>query len=96
MQGLRRSPPPRLGAPGRGVPERARLRVVSGGLDEAVARRKQFEGAHPEIVITPPGTRNRLWTARRDGTTLASGYQLSFLLDTLGRMVAGPSGGIPA
>jgi hypothetical protein len=89
MQGLRRSPPLRLGAPGRSAPERARLHVVSGGLDEAVVRRKQFERAHPEIVITPPGTRTRLWTARRDGTTLASGYQLSFLLDTLSRLLDG-------
>jgi hypothetical protein len=61
-----------------------RLRVLSGGLDEAVLRRKRFEVAHPEIVITPPGTRTCLWTACRDGKTMASGYQLSVLLDTLG------------
>ena len=64
----------------------ARLRVISGGLDDAVLRRKQFEDAHPEIVITPPGTRTCLWTAHRDGTILASGYQLSALLDTLDRL----------
>ena len=58
--------------------------MISGDLDEAVLRRKRFEGAHPEIVITPPGTDACLWTARRDDKILASGYQLGALLDTLG------------
>ena len=48
-----------------------------------------FEDAHPEIVITSPGPRTCLWTAHRDGTILASGYQLSALLDTLGRLPGG-------
>ena len=73
------------GAPGHAARQPARLRVISGGLDDAVLRRKQFEDAHPEIVITSPGPRTCLWTAHRDGTILASGYQLSALLDTLGR-----------
>jgi hypothetical protein len=72
------------GTSGHPAPQPARLRVVSGGLDEAVLRRKWFEDAHPEIVITPPGTPTCLWTARRDGEILASGYQLGALLDTLG------------
>jgi hypothetical protein len=66
----------------------SRLRVVGEGLDDAVPRRKRFEDAHPEIVITPPGARTCLWTARRDGTTLASGYQLSTLLDTLAELLS--------
>ena len=74
------------GAPGHAARQPARLRVISGGLDDAVLRRKQFEDAHPEIVITSPGTHTCLWTAHRDGTILASGYQLSALLDTLGRL----------
>jgi len=64
--------------------DRARLHIVAGGLDDTVVRRKRFEDAHPEIVITPPGTQASSWTARRDGKTLASGYHLGALLDTLG------------
>ena len=74
------------GAPGHAARPPARLRVISGGLDDAVLRRKQFQDAHPEIVITPPGPHTCLWTAHRDGALLASGYQLSALLDTLGRL----------
>jgi len=74
------------GAPGHAGPQPTRLRVISGGLDDAVLRRKQFEDAHPETVITPPGPRTCLWTAHRDGKILASGYQLSALLDTLDRL----------
>lgn len=74
------------GEPGHAATRRARLRVISGGLDDAVLRRKQFEDAHPEIVITSPGPRTCLWTAHRDGTILASGYQLGALLDTLDRL----------
>jgi hypothetical protein len=59
------------------------LRVIGGGLEDTVVRRKQFEDAHPEIVITPPKTQASLWTARRDGKTLTSGYRLGDLLDTL-------------
>jgi hypothetical protein len=76
------------GALGHAAPARPRLRVVSGGLDEAVERRQRFEGAHPEIVITPPGTHTCLWTACRDGKALASGYQLGALLDTLGWLLS--------
>jgi len=65
------------------VPGPARLRLVGGGLDEAVLRRQQFESAHPEIVITAPGAETCLWTAHRGVTRLASGYQLGSLLDTL-------------
>jgi hypothetical protein len=63
---------------------RARLHIVAGGLDDTVVRRKRFEDAHPDIVIIPPGTQASSWTARRDGKTLASGYHLGALLDTLG------------
>jgi hypothetical protein len=76
-------------APGHAARQPVRLRVISGGLDDAVLRRKQFEDAHPEIVITAPGSRTCLWTAHRDGTMLASGYQLSALLDTLDRLPGG-------
>ena len=76
----------RPGAPGHAARQPARLRLISGGPDDAVLRRKQFEDAHPEIVITSPGPRTCLWTAHRDGTVLASGYQLSALLDTLDRL----------
>jgi hypothetical protein len=78
--------------PGHAVPRAARprpqLRVIGGGLDDTVVRRKRFEVAHPEIVITPPRTQASIWTARRDGKTLASGYHLGALLDTLGRLLA--------
>jgi hypothetical protein len=69
-------------------PRHARLSVVGGDPDEAVLRRKQFERAHPEIVITPPGSHSCLWTACRDGKSLAGGYQLSVLLDTLDWLLA--------
>ena len=62
---------------------RPQLRVVGGGLDKVV-RGKRVEDAHPESVITPPKTQ-ALWTAGRDGKTLASEYHLGALLDTLGR-----------
>jgi hypothetical protein len=56
---------------------------VGDGLDEPVVRRKQFERAHPDIVITPPGAHACLWAAHRDGKLLTSRYQLSDLLDAL-------------
>lgn len=82
MQGLGA---PRHAAP---QPDRPRLYVVGGGLDEAVVRRKQFESAHPEIVITPPGAHTSLWAAHSGGKMLASAYQLGTLLDTLGWLLA--------
>ena len=51
-------------------------------------RRKQFESAHPEIVITPPGAHTSLWAAHSGGKMLASAYQLGTLLDTLGWLLA--------
>jgi hypothetical protein len=80
------SQPLRGGEPGHAVSRavRAQLHIVGGGLDDTVLRRKRFEDTHPEIVITPPGTQASSWTARRDGKTLASGYHLGALLDTLG------------
>ena len=76
--------------PGHAVPRAARpqLTIIGGGLDDTVVRRKRFEDTHPEIVITPPRTQAPMWTARRDGKTLASGYHLGALLDTLGRLLA--------
>jgi hypothetical protein len=67
--------------------QRAQLRIVRGGREDAVLRRKQFEEMHPEIVITPPRTPSGRWTAHRDGNALASGYELSALLDTLTRLL---------
>jgi hypothetical protein len=93
-QGIRRSPTVPFWSwdePGpRARPRAARpqLRIIGGGLDDTVVRRKRFEDAHPEIVITPPRTQASMWTARRDGKTLASGYHLGALLDTLGRLLA--------
>jgi hypothetical protein len=78
----------RPGVPGHPAPRSARLRVVGGSLDEAVLRRMQFECAHPEIVITPPGPHTCLWTAHRNGRMLASRYQLGVLLDTLSWLLA--------
>ncbi|MGD0064655.1 MAG: hypothetical protein ABSB76_14575 [Streptosporangiaceae bacterium] len=66
---------------------RPQLRIVDGGLDDAVVRRKRFEEAHPETVITSPKTQASMWTARRDGKTLASGYHLDALLDSLDRLL---------
>jgi hypothetical protein len=34
--------------------ERPPLRVVGGGAEDAVVRRRRFEQAHPEAVILPP------------------------------------------
>jgi hypothetical protein len=62
---------------------RPQLRIVGDGLEDTVVRRKRFEEAHPEIMITPPKTQASMWTARRDGNTLASGYHLDALLDSL-------------
>ena len=64
---------------------RPRLHVVSGSED-AVLRRQRFEVAHPEIMITPPGTLAPMWTAYRDGKALARRYHLGALLDELGRL----------
>jgi hypothetical protein len=75
------------GALGYAARQPTRLRVISGGLDEAVLRRKQFENAHPEIAISPPGKPACMWTAHRDSKILASAYQLSALLDTLVRLL---------
>jgi hypothetical protein len=74
---------------GHAVPWAARpqLRIVGGGPDDTVVRRKRFEDAHPEIVITPPKTQASMWTAGCDGKTLASEYHLGALLDTLGRLL---------
>ncbi len=85
-QPLRGREPP---VPEHAVPWAARpqLRIVGGGPDDTVMRRKRFEDAHPEIVITPPKTQASMWTARRDAKTLASEYHLGALLDTLGRLL---------
>ena len=87
MQGVQQGPWPRQRGAIPKVQGQARLRVVGGGLDEAVLRRRQFEGAHPEIVITAPGVETCMWTAHRGDTRLASGYQLSALLDTLTQLL---------
>jgi hypothetical protein len=63
------------GVPGHAAPRaaRPRLRVIDGGLEDTVVRRRQFEDAHPEIVITPPRPQASTWTARRDAKTQISG-----------------------
>jgi hypothetical protein len=65
---------------------RPRLHVVGGGPEDAVLRRRRFEAVHPEIVITPPGALDPMWTAYRDGKSLARRYHLGVLLDELGRL----------
>jgi hypothetical protein len=65
---------------------RPRLHVVGGGSEDAVLRWQRFEAAHPEIMITPPGTLAPMWTAYRDGNSLARRYHLGALLDELGRL----------
>lgn len=65
---------------------RPRLHVVGSGPEDAVPRRQRFEAAHPEIMITPPGTLAPMWTAYRDGKSLARRYHLGALLDELGRL----------
>jgi hypothetical protein len=62
------------------------LHVVGSGPEDAVLRRQRFEAAHPEIMITPPGTLAPMWAAYRDGTSLARRYHLGALLDELGRL----------
>jgi hypothetical protein len=74
-------------SPGRAARRPTWVQVISGGLDDAVLRRKRFERAYPQVVITPPGIDTCLWAAHRDGALLATGYQLSVLLDTLGRLL---------
>jgi len=65
---------------------RPRLHVVGSGPEDAVLRRQRFEAAHPEIMITPPGTLAPMWTAYRDDKSLARRYHLGALLDELGRL----------
>ena len=65
---------------------RPRLHVVGSGPEDAVLRRQRFEAAHPEIVITPPGTLAPMWIAYHDGKPLARRYHLGALLDELGRL----------
>ena len=50
---------------------------------DSVARRREFEAAHPEITITPPGPGRLLWTARAGGKILCAEYWLDDLLDDL-------------
>jgi hypothetical protein len=63
----------------------ARLHAAGGRQDDddAVARRQRFEETHPDVTISPPETHASLWTARRDGKILATGYHLCDLMDTL-------------
>ena len=50
---------------------------------DSVVRRREFEAAHPEITITPPGPGRLLWTARAGGKILCAEYWLDDLLDDL-------------
>jgi hypothetical protein len=85
-EGVRRSHPKTRRAASSGA--QPRLRLVPSGLDleDMVLRKRRFEAAHPEIVITAPGTHALTWTAYRDGSSLASRYHLDALLDELGRL----------
>jgi hypothetical protein len=58
---------------------------------DPLERRRAFERTHPDVVITPPETHASMWTARRkgEGKILASGYQLTDLLDALDWLTAG-------
>ena len=51
--------------------------------DDPVIRRRAYEAQHPDTVLDPPGPRQALWTASRDGAVIASKYWLGDLLDTL-------------
>jgi hypothetical protein len=67
-----------------------RLHTVGAGPDDgAVIRRQRFEAQHPEITITAPETHASLWTARQDGSILASDYQLAGLLGALDWLLGG-------
>ena len=69
--------------------DRPALRVVSGGAEDPVIRRRQFEQAHPEAVILPPAAGR--WRAvvppgliPGDGTATTLGsWDLRGLMDQL-------------
>lgn len=68
----------------RGWPVTAARAMVRDALD----RRKDFEAAHPEVTITPPGTLSAWWLARipaaaGDPERTLSGWQLADLMDRL-------------
>ena len=50
---------------------------------DSVARLREFERLHPEVVITGPGPGRLLWVARAGGKILAAEYWLGQLLDDL-------------
>ena len=58
---------------------------------EDLERRRAFETAYPDVTISPPETHANLWTARRGGKILASGYQLGDLLDSLDWLLGQPA-----
>jgi len=70
-------------------PDRPELRVVGGGAEDAVVRRRRFEQEHPEAVILPPAAGR--WRAvvppgllPGDGTVTTLGaWDLGGLMDQL-------------
>ena len=82
-------------------PDRPGLRVVGGGAEDPVIRRRQFEQAHPEAVILPPAAGR--WRAvvpaglipDGDGTrTTLGAWDLGGLMDQLDaiyRLANGPA-----
>ena len=80
--------------------ERPALRVVGGGAEDSVVRRRRFEEAHPGVVILPPCAGR--WRAvvpagliPGDGTrTTLGAWDLGGLMDQLDAIYR-PDGGEP-
>ncbi len=81
--------------------DRPALRVVSGGAEDPVARRRRFEEAHPDVTILPPVAGR--WRAvvppgliPGDGTrTTLGSWDLAGLMDELDAIYRA-DGGEPA
>lgn len=58
--------------------------------EDQVPRLERFRQRHPDIDVTPGSKPDNYgqWTARRDGKTIASDYELRWLLDDLERIFA--------
>jgi hypothetical protein len=63
--------------------ERPALRVVGGGAEDSVVRRRRFEEAHPEAVILPPCAGR--WRAVAGGRTIGA-WDLGELMDQLDQL----------
>lgn len=56
---------------------------------DQVPRLKAFQARHPEIEIISPQSPGGRWTARRNGTVLATAFALYYLLDQLDELLGG-------